>query len=347
MRRIGLKFLSGCVAATVALGAVLATPVHAQAVGATSNHLRDALVAQIALERGDFRVSVNEIGGAGRFVSIGGDDSVEPASSIKLFYAWAVLDRADRGKLSLSRRLPSGPTWGQCMKVMIELSDNLCSADIREALGNGRLNRAFRNEGFSSTRILLDEAGQYAGKRTSTADLTTLLTRLEAGSLLSPQSSRHFHNLLRNQIWRSRIAAGTPQGTVVESKPGELAVDSKLVQTDAAIVRGPVSTYVVTIMAERGATKRALKRLSRIVFEGLQGVTGYESAEYPPEQYTLPAGSSFRTTYGGAAIRLRAAHTVTVQYSLRRDVYVDVSGVGLGWVPFTQLRLRDAYRWLE
>lgn len=70
MRRIGLKFLAGCVAATVGLGAVLATSVQSQAVGVTSNHLRAALVAQIALERGDFRVSVNEIGGAGRSVAV-------------------------------------------------------------------------------------------------------------------------------------------------------------------------------------------------------------------------------------------------------------------------------------
>lgn len=329
---------------TVLTIAVPSAPVYA--VGQSAAEIREALVAQIVLETGDYRVSVRELGGDNRVIEIESDHSMEPASSIKLFYAWLALRKVDEGSITLSRRLPSGQTWGRCLRVMIEMSDNLCSADIREALGNRKVNRALANAGFSNTRIVLDSNGTYVGKRSSTADFTEFLARLEAGTLLSADSTSRLHELLRNQIWRARIAGGTPTGVVVESKPGVLEVADGMVGTDAAIVRGIYSTYAISIMGEHGATKSAFRRLSRIVYEGLQGVTDYVAATYPRQQYSVPAGTAFRETYGGSAIRLDSARNVTLYDTSRLDAYVRIYGLGTGWVSVTRLTLRDAYRWL-
>ena len=333
------------ITALVAVGLIVSsTP--AQAIGQSADEIRSALVSQIALEAGNYRVSVRELGGSNRTISIGANHAMEPASSIKLFYAWLTLRKVDAGSLSLSRRLPSGETWGHCLRVMIEVSDNLCSADIREALGNRFVNRAIAAAGFTDTRIFLNATGDYAGKESSPADFTELMARLEAGTLLSAESTTRFHELLLNQVWRSRIGGGTPVGVVVESKPGELAVNSRMVETDVAIVRGSESTFVISIMGERNATKPALRRLSRIVYEGLQGDIGYASATYPNQQYTVSAGTSFRKKYGGSAIRLSASRNVTVKLTSRMDAYVRIGGMGWGWVPFVRLQLRDAYRWI-
>jgi beta-lactamase class A len=332
---------------TIALAA--STVIHvapAVAVGLTATEIRSSLVSQIELERGDFRVTVKELDGDNRYIDISGADAVEPASSIKVFYAWVALRQVDRGAVSLSSRLPSGTTWGKCLTVMIEVSDNLCSADIREALGNRFLNRTFARAGFSETRILLNGDGDYAGKRTSTSDLTELLTRLEAGTLLSDESTARMHTLLRNQIWRSRIAGGTPPGVVVESKPGVLAVNNRLVQTDAAIVRGPNSTYVVSIIGTNNATKAAFRRLSRIVYEGLQGEVGYSAAHYPAQQFTVARGTAFRANYGGSVTAtIPTARDVELKFSSRREMYVNVPGFGWGWVTWSRLTLRPEFRW--
>jgi len=319
-------------------------PVYA--IRQSAGEIRTALVAQIALETGDYRVSVRELGGENRAIEIDSDHSMEPASSIKLFYAWLALRKVDDGSITLSGRLPSGQTWGRCLRVMIEMSDNLCSADIREALGNRKVNRALANAGFGGTRVVLDSNGTYAGKRSSASDFTEFMARLEAGTLLSAESTSRLHELLRNQIWRARIAGGTPTGVVVESKPGLLQVADGLVGTDAAIVRGVNSTYAISIMGDHDATKSAFRRLSRIVYEGLQGVSDYVAATYPHQQYTVSAGTPFRKTYGGSAIRLDSVRNVTLYDTSRLDAYVRIHGLGTGWVSVTRLTLRDAYRWM-
>jgi hypothetical protein len=118
------------------------------------------------------------------------------------------------------------------------------------------------------------------------------------------------------------------------------------VGTDAAIVRGVNSTYAISIMGDRDATKSAFRRLSRIVYQGLQGVSDYVAATYPHQQYTVSAGTAFRKTYGGSAITLDSARNVALYDTSRLDAYVRVHGLGMGWVSVTRLALRDAYRWM-
>jgi len=123
-------------------------------------------------------------------------------------------------------------------------------------------------------------------------------------------------------------------------------VGDGLVGTDAAIVRGVNSTYAISIMGDHDATKSACRRLSRIVYEGLQGVSDYVAATYPHQQYTVSAGTAFRKTYGGSAITLDSARNVALYDTSRLDAYVRVHGLGMGWVSVTRLTLRDAYRWM-
>jgi beta-lactamase class A len=339
--------MAASLVAYVALATASLFPLSSSAVGISASDIRSAILLQLENERGDYRVSVNELGGDNRDIDIRGEEAVEPASSIKVFYAWVALRQVDRETISLTSRLASGTSWGKCLTVMIEVSDNLCSADIREALGNRFLNRTFARAGFGETRILLNGEGEYVGKRTSTSDLTDLMSRLEAGTLLSSDSTSHLHRLLRNQMWRSRIAGGTPAGVVVESKPGVLAVNDRLVQSDTAIVRGPNSTYVLSIIGTNNATKVAFRHISRIVYEGLQGQTGYIAATYPKQQFTVAAGTDFRTTYGGSVTaKIPTTRAVELKFSSRREMYVNVPGYGWGWVNWSRLTLRPEFRWI-
>lgn len=313
----------------------------------TGPELTAAVRTQLADERGVYRLSVRELGGANRTIDIDGGHAMEPASSIKIFYAWLALKRVDSGRLSLSARLPSGVTWGKCLEVMIVVSDNLCSADIREALGNRWVNRAFANAGFDDTRVLLSPTGAYRGKRSSAADLTDFLVELESGNLLSSESTARMHELLRGQVWRTRIGGGTPQGVMVESKPGQLAVNNRMVETDAAIVRGPYSTYVISVMGENNAKKSAIRNISQIVYEGLQGESVALRASYPRAQYVARRNVGISSAYrGSVAAIVPSGRPVQLKLTSRLDAYVHVDGIGWGWVPFSRLRLRDEYRWL-
>lgn len=326
-----------------------ATATLAAAPGASATEASD-LAAEITAYTdtldSDYTVSVRELGEGG--VSVGVDEHlrVEPASVIKLFYAWAALRRVDLGSLQLSQTMANGLTWDRCIKLMITISDNKCSADIRSALGNRTLNTLFAASGYPDTYIKLTAAGAYKTKRTSAADTTLLLSRLEAGTLLSPASTTYFHQLLKDQVWRTRINLGVPAGVRVENKGGELWVSSGWTQSDAAIVRGPQSTYVIAVYGRNEATKAAVAHISRIVYEALQGEAVTTPASFTAYQYAAATSLSVRATPGG-----RVLYTVPVgtklkaYYSDRNWVQVKQSGHSRGWVKFTQLRLRDQYRW--
>lgn len=294
----------------------------------------------------DYTVSVRELGEGGVTAGVDEHLRIEPASVIKLFYAWAALRRVDLGSLRLSQTMANGLTWDRCIKLMITISDNKCSADIRSALGNRTLNTLFAASGYPDTYIKLTAAGAYKTKRTSAADTTLLLSRLEAGTLLSPASTTYFHQLLKDQVWRTRINLGVPAGIRVENKGGELWVSTGWTQSDAAIVRGPRSTYVLAIYGRNEATKVAVAEISRIVYEFLQDELVTTPASFSTYQYVAATSLSVRSTPGGRILYTVPAGTSLKAYvSDRNWIEVRQSGRARGWVQFTQLRLSDQYRW--
>lgn len=335
------RFLSGVVLGTAVFASV--TPA-AHAVAASD--LAASIRAYIDTLPSDYTVSVRELDGDQRTIGIDENLRVEPASVIKLFYAWATLRRVDLGSLRLSQTMPNGLTWERCLTLMITVSDNKCSADIRTALGNRTLNTLFAASGYPNTGILLTATGAYNGKRTSAADTSLLLARLEQGTLLSPSSTTYFHQLLKDQVWRTRINLGVPAGVRVENKGGELWVTSGWTQSDAAIVRGPQSTYVITVFGRNEASKSVISGISRIVYEYLQDEPVTTPATFSTYQFTAAVAMPVRSSFGGRVLYTIPRGTlVKLFYSERNWVKVRQVGKPLGWALFPQLALRDQYRW--
>ena len=221
-------------------------------------------------------------------MSLYGGRRLEPASTIKLFYAWAALRAVDEGTLSMTTRLSSDVTVQRCLTLMIQVSDNLRSVDLRLRLGMRALNRLFSSEGYADTYIALDSKGRYVTKRTSTDDLALLLARLEQGSLLSEAGTAEFKKRLRAQVWRARISSGVQAGTVVASKSGQLWVSSGMVEADTAIVYGPESTYVLTVIGTTNAKSVVVRGISSIVYRYLQGDLDVR-ARFPSTQFVTAA----------------------------------------------------------
>lgn len=338
-------------AALIATGLVVPQPaLAAQAAPATvqasEQELATALKTYLAAKNGSYSVTVRELDGDQRSVSLNGTRRVEPASTIKLFYAWAVLRAVDNGTLALDARMKSGATIGGCLRVMIEVSDNYCAIDFRLLLGMRNLNRLFASEGYTDTYIVLDSQGRYVTKRTSTDDLALLLSRLEEGVLLSDAQTMEFKKRLLAQIWRHRFSSGIPTGTVVGSKSGQLWVSSGMVEADTGIFYGPNSTYVITAIGTNGAPASAIRGIATIVYRHLQGPVDVK-AVYPAQQFVTKIDQYIRKTAAGTRIRLLKAGTaVQVLSSIRGWMRVK-AGSTVGWVAFSRLSLRDAYRWPE
>lgn len=291
--------------------------------------LVDKLNAVLPTVPGRHTVSVNEVGGLKRAVNIRGGDRLEPASTIKLFAAYAVLKRVEAGTLFYSTRLSSGLTVAECMRVMIHVSDNLCHSDLIRIMGADNMNALFAANGYTGTHYAGMWKGTYYSYKTSTTnDLNTLLLRLNAGTLLNASNTNYLIALMKSQIWRGRIPSGLPPGIVQASKPGELWTSSGLTESDAAIVYAPRGTYVISILGVNGSTKASLARISRVVYEHFNGAISRTATFVVPEMYAT-ASTVLRSSPGGTAIASIPKGTlVEVITSSRQWYQVKVNGRG-------------------
>jgi beta-lactamase class A len=285
--------------------------------------LTAALQLRLRTLPGTYSVSVRELEGLQASVSIRGAVAQEPVSVIKVFVAYAALDRIERGLLSFTTLTRSGVSVGECMRVMIHISDNYCHHDLVALLGVSALSAQLRAEGYVST--VYSGAGTtsvpYSSKLTSTDDLALLLSRLNRGELLNPELTAHFMTLLETQLWRSKIPSGVEAGVPVGNKTGSAWSQAGWFHSDAGIVSAPSGDYVIAVLGSGGATEVGVREISRIVYEHFNGpittpgtfselngrapgaTTYYRSASTSTPLGTIPAGtvvaidSSVRTWY--------------------------------------------------
>jgi beta-lactamase class A len=307
--------------------------------GVTSERrLRAALTALLPKLPGRYTVEARELDGGDRLVRLAATTHREPASIYKLFVAYGVFTRIDRGTLRYGDRLASGLTVQTCLRAMIEPSDNYCATDLRRRIGTEWLDGLLHGHGFTGTTFWYDG---HRTKTTTTADVARVLTRLARGQLVSPASTKRFLRLLETQVWREAIPPGLPDGVRQASKPGSLWAGTGMVQTDSAIVWGPRSRYVLVVMGSNGATTHAITRISKVVYRELEGA-GRAPFVYDRQQMratgrlvlTVSASRSSRVLG-----RYRAGTKVEVIDSRRTRYLVRIAG-RTGWIDNAHLTLR-------
>lgn len=175
----------------------------------------------------------------GQSSAVGADQSITSASLYKLFAAHGIYRMVDTGKLSLSSPVPSlGNNVGECLSAMISVSDNDCGVALESMLGDGGYNKNLAEYGFTKTRFDYPTV-------TSAGDVALLLERLYNSTLLSPNSTQQFTDLLKKQRINNRLPQGLPAGTVMAHKTGDVF---NFVH-DAGIVYGPKTDYLVVMMS--------------------------------------------------------------------------------------------------
>jgi hypothetical protein len=155
------------------------------------------------------------------------------ASTYKLFVGYAVLKRVDEGSIKLTD-VVGGSTFDGCMRKMIINSDNQCAIAMGERVGWNNIVADGKAIGASDLDWTDDAHG-------SVSDCATLLTKLARGELLTEQSRSYYLELMRTQVYRQGIPAGTSY--TVADKVGFLGPQLN----DAAIVYAPDLTHVLVI----------------------------------------------------------------------------------------------------
>jgi beta-lactamase class A len=180
------------------------------------------------------------------------------ASLYKLFVAHGIYKQIDSGQRSLGDKV-GDRTLGECLNLMITVSDNSCAEALGSQLGWAKYNSTLKSLGFNQTKF-------GSPMQTSAADVATLLERLYSGTLLSRNSSSHFLDLLKAQKINNRLPQGLPSGTTIAHKTGDL--DGFV--HDAGIVYGPKGDYIVVMTSGPWATPSAapskFAELSRMLY---------------------------------------------------------------------------------
>ncbi|HEX8762580.1 MAG TPA: serine hydrolase [Candidatus Saccharimonadales bacterium] len=189
-----------------------------------------ALLADLVKDK-NVGISVMEIGG--RAAHAGGGKSFVAASTYKLFVAYAVFKEIDAGRMAWGDPI-SGRTVDGCFEVMIVKSDNPCAKALGDKIGWQKVEDMMKGLGLSSTEL-------SPSLSTTSADLALFNYKLANGTLLDSGQSAKLLDVMKRQVYRSGIPAGT--GVTVADKVG--FIDSYI--HDAAIVYGP-KTYSLTIM---------------------------------------------------------------------------------------------------
>lgn len=309
--------------------------------------LRSSL--QSALNRNSsssYTVTVREVGGLGETVSMGGATRREPASMMKLFAAWGTYKRIERGAGSLSTRLGSGLTVGECLREMIWMSDNFCHTDLVHWIGLSQLNREIAAAGYSRTaygQVLRGQDVLYAGNRTTSDDLTNLLKRLEEGRLLNATHTRHMLNLMHTQLFRSRLPNGLPASAYQASKPGSLWVSGGLLQADSAVVRSSSSRFVVTVIGAPGASKAGIRDIARTVYSHFNGSFGAAVTHSDLHVRTVRNTPWYRSSAGGTIAGTIPSGTPLQVSDSRRHWYKVHWRGGYAWLYYHHVRTNLRY----
>lgn len=302
---------------------------------------------QLALRSlpGRYAVTVREHDGLETRVSINGAVVQEPVSVIKVFVAYGVLDRVERGQLALSTATRSGVSVADCLRVMIHTSDNLCHYDLVALLGPQALTTQLQAEGYRGTRYggAAGTTVPYSEKTSTTDDLALLLERLEEGELLGPELTEHFMTLLETQLWRSKLPAGVERGVPVGNKTGSAWAPGGWFHSDAGIVSSPAGTYSIAVLGSQGATAAGVRTLGRVVFEHFTGPIGVAASYSDLNAVTTGSVTTYRYANTTEPVGTLAAGTRVEVYGSARTWYQLALPSGLVWVPSSALRNAHDY----
>lgn len=241
----------------------------------TDAGLESIITAWATQQNVSVTVAVQEITGDLRGASYKQTASIIPASTYKIYAAYAMLHEIEKGNYTLATKLDDGNTVQTDITNMIVVSDNAAGRALGFELGWKNINALLATQGLTGTDLynyIPPSTAPIGDKHTTAQDLSRILQKLANGSLLNADHTAFLLGLMKRQTHRTGISAGVPAGIAVANKPGWLSVaagEGNNIRNDAGIVYGPKSTYVLVITTT-GTTETPIANLSRQLYTYLQ-----------------------------------------------------------------------------
>ncbi|OYW85118.1 hypothetical protein B7Z17_02910, partial [Candidatus Saccharibacteria bacterium 32-49-10] len=182
----------------------------------------------------------------------GGEQTVS-ASTYKIFVVAYALNQIAEGKLSYDDSI-NGTSFRECMTRAIVRSDNACPEAMLAKFGRQEVTDYFRSRGYSGATNF----NHSSASQTSTNDLIRAMTEIETGALVSGAERGFMIGLMKDQIYRQGIPAGS--SAVTAGKVGFLWG----YLNDAAIIYHPSGTYVLSIMTNNSSWTKIAQITAKI-----------------------------------------------------------------------------------
>ncbi len=203
----------------------------------------------------------------GNYADLNGTQVFPAASIIKLPILIAFFQDVDAGKIRLDETLTMRPEmmasgsgemqflrpWRKFSALytvtqMSVISDNTATNMILRRLGGATVaNQRFRSWGLTQTTIRNWLPDLRGTNTTTPKELVYLLSQLEQGKLLSPQSQQQAFGILTKTKNRKLLAAGVGPGAVIAHKTGDIG----FMLGDAGMVRMPSGKrYMAAVIAK-------------------------------------------------------------------------------------------------
>lgn len=193
---------------------------------------------------GTYGVKLVELSGARRNAEYNSTKQFTTASTYKLFVAYSILLRIERGELHWSDASYSSYNLSTCFDRMIELSNNECAIDLLRKVGYAGVTDDAHAIGAKNTSFMGKD-----GIKSTAQDEALFLSLLHSGQILQQQSSRDkLIATMKRNVYVKGIPSGVPSIEVAD-KVGFL--DALL--HDAAIVYSPKGTYVLVILTDNAS----------------------------------------------------------------------------------------------
>lgn len=186
----------------------------------------------------------------GETVAYNEDKVYTSASLYKLYVTYAVLNKVDKGELTLDTPMDAvGGTVASYITKTITLSANKTASALAELVTWDYIEEFIHENGFTNTTFNLYQSGgvTYTGTlQTTASDVTKIINKLYDKELLSETSTDYFINQLNNQQLTYALNRGLTDEVFFAHKTGIL--DD--VSHDAGVVTYNDKEYVVTVMSD-------------------------------------------------------------------------------------------------
>lgn len=213
------------------------------------------LLDDLAAEKGDMAIAIQELGGQGRNLSANGGKQYHPASTYKLFIAYSVIKRIEAGQLKWEDQI-NGKSVDACVSTMIIDSDNACAEAFAEQFTWRTIQSEIRAIGMSGTDL------NRAEPVSTVTDQVAFLKKFNDNQLMKPENKDKLLSLMKRQRFRAGVPAGVSYE--VADKVGFL---SGLLH-DSAIVYGPNGGYIISVYSNGGSWSDiadVTRRINRLI----------------------------------------------------------------------------------